>query len=433
MSFTNTETSPQNAAKIAAKLRDKAQSLDAKIKAKLKPAIGEQRPTARRNRIAASMRSEGYTLQETQAILLFCAYCHEMGLAMSQTARAIRNVSDVPTWGDQRDQLLKEARQWVQQGQREAQNAAREQEIKTAEFDAQRRKTPGFFPTPPELARVLAHLLDLQDDHRVLEPSAGSGRFCRVLLETVPPDNLCAYEINYSLCELLKAQFIPCQQADFLTIGARPDELFDRVLMNPPFENLADIDHIRHAYQFLKSGGRLVSILGESPFFRSDAKAQNFREWLDTVDATVFPLPEGAFKNSGTMVRCRVVVIDKIETNKPENSMDTDREPEQTDKHSPGDGDNSFEASGAIWAHADDILRLCGTDAPTLYDAAYKERDAQYGEYSPLEITDADRALQSRRATFKDFADVLNDLEDLNAHSFSDLFEQSVNLYLSKK
>ena len=25
------------------------------------------------------------------------------------------------------------------------------------------------------------------------------------------------------------------------------------------------------------------------------------------------------------------------------------------------------------------------------------------------------------------------DLEDLNAHSFSDLFEQSVNLYLSKK
>ncbi len=36
---------------------------------------------------------------------------------------------------------------------------------------------------------------------------------------------------------------------------------YDRVLMNPPFEHGQDMDHVRHAYELLASGGRIVSIV----------------------------------------------------------------------------------------------------------------------------------------------------------------------------
>lgn len=54
-------------------------------------------------------------------------------------------------------------------------------------------------------------------------------------------------------------------------------------------------------------GGVLVSVLSPSPFWRTDRKSADFRDWLSEVCAEVFDVPEGAFKESGTMIRTKII------------------------------------------------------------------------------------------------------------------------------
>ena len=68
---------------------------------------------------------------------------------------------------------------------------------------------------------------------------------------------------------------------------------------------------MRHAYEFLAHGGRLVSIMGEGPFFRQDNKAAEFRAWLQTHGGWSERLPEDSFQASGTGVNARIVVVEK--------------------------------------------------------------------------------------------------------------------------
>lgn len=81
----------------------------------------------------------------------------------------------------------------------------------------------------------------------------------------------------------------------------REDLLFDRIVMNPPFENGADIKHIEHARHLLKPGGRLVAICANGPRQR-DRLMPLASHWED--------LPPGTFKDAGTMVNTALLVID---------------------------------------------------------------------------------------------------------------------------
>jgi hypothetical protein len=47
--------------------------------------------------------------------------------------------------------------------------------------------------------------------------------------------------------------------------------------------------------------------------FRQDKKATGLRELIDRVGGEIIPLPEGAFKESGTMVNTVIVVLPKEE------------------------------------------------------------------------------------------------------------------------
>ena len=154
---------------------------------------------------------------------------------------------------------------------------------------------------------------------RILEPSAGIGSICDGLrAEGVTDDRIQAVEVSQScvtVCEL-KGYTTTC--ADFLemTPPADPDaDGFDRVLMNPPFEQLADIDHVRHAFQFLRSGGRLVAIMSEGSFNTSGRrKCQEFAHWFNDLGGESEPLRDAfntaaAFRSTGVSVR--LVIIDK--------------------------------------------------------------------------------------------------------------------------
>ena len=122
---------------------------------------------------------------------------------------------------------------------------------------------PNLFPTPPEVARRIVELADIQPGQRVLEPSAGTGS----LLDALPDTPTVAVEINGQLAEALQRRFsgVNIHHADFLSLNGELLGKFDRIVMNPPFFRGSDLDHIRHAFAKLKPGGRLVAICVNGP------------------------------------------------------------------------------------------------------------------------------------------------------------------------
>jgi protein-L-isoaspartate O-methyltransferase len=161
-------------------------------------------------------------------------------------------------------------------------------------------RAPNLFPTPPEIARRLVELADIRPGMRVLEPSAGTGSLVRVIRETCPEADLTAVEINPQLAAALSGMVPRVECADFLAVGEDLGK-FDRVVMNPPFERGADLDHIKCALALLAPGGRLVAVC---------ANGQRQREELGEVCTRWIDLPAGAFQEQGTGVNTAIVVLD---------------------------------------------------------------------------------------------------------------------------
>ena len=171
---------------------------------------------------------------------------------------------------------------------------------------------PELFETPTDLSNRMTEMLDLQNSDKILEPEAGKGSLIRSCNNI---GSITAVEVNSQLCNFLRSSFpnaeIICD--DFLNLT--PEELgtFDKILMNPPFSDSQDIKHITHAFSFLKKGGLLVAVACEGPFFRQDRKSTDFRNFLELNEAEVIKLPEGTFKQSGTMVNTRLIRIKRTE------------------------------------------------------------------------------------------------------------------------
>lgn len=179
------------------------------------------------------------------------------------------------------------------------------------EFDAMRDSlkagvqtvsAPQLFPTPPDVASLMVEAAEIKPNHRVLEPSAGTGNIIKAIGNQ--PDKV-AVEINSGLVDLLMrcgVSGLHIIEGDFLEQG---DNLgvFDRVVMNPPFENGSDIKHIKHALTFLRPGGRLVALCANGP--RQQKELQPLAdEWK--------VLPDGSFKPSGTSVNVAMLIINKF-------------------------------------------------------------------------------------------------------------------------
>lgn len=177
---------------------------------------------------------------------------------------------------------------------------------------------PQLFPTPPDLARRMVELADISEYQTVLEPSAGTGAIVDAIVKNCATSLTCV-EINSQLCGLLRGQLSghvinkdfleiqpPMEGNATLIIKELPEVFYDRILMNPPFENGADIKHIEHALKFLKGGGRLVAICANGP--RQRAKLKTMAE---NSGGTWEDLPQGTFANQGTGVNTALLVIEK--------------------------------------------------------------------------------------------------------------------------
>jgi predicted RNA methylase len=166
----------------------------------------------------------------------------------------------------------------------------------------------GQFDSPPAVVKRVIGLAGIEPGMLVLEPSAGIGNLA--FGAEAAGASVVAYEVDADRLHRCKDRCLlvgGIHLADFL--AAKPDPIFDRVVMNPPFANQADMQHVTRAFNWLKPGGRLVSVMSTSFQFRQTKAAEAFRDLVAEI-GEVEPLPNGAFKDSGTMVNAVIVTLD---------------------------------------------------------------------------------------------------------------------------
>lgn len=161
-----------------------------------------------------------------------------------------------------------------------------------------------FYWSPPE---VIAKAMDVagiymrQDysrseapAYRVLEPSCGDGRILDELrARGCRPFGI---EVHAGRAAEARGKGHSVLTGNFLEQPARPE--FDYVVMNPPFYGRHYVKHVRHALEFLKPGGTLVSILPATAHYdHQELEGQ----WTD--------LPVGSFSEAGTNVPTGILKI----------------------------------------------------------------------------------------------------------------------------
>lgn len=156
-----------------------------------------------------------------------------------------------------------------------------------------------LFPTPADLAARMVEMADIQPGHDVLEPSGGTGNIIRAIQSAQSEAALVAVEVKQHLADVLRGAYrVPTHCRDFLECGGELGT-FDRIIMNPPFENASDIKHILHARSMLKPGGMLVAICAAGPRQKAE---------LEPIASYWEELPAGTF--AGTGVRTVLLAIE---------------------------------------------------------------------------------------------------------------------------
>lgn len=124
-----------------------------------------------------------------------------------------------------------------------------EEALKRAERDIARTSNiPGFFPTPEDLVDRMIREASIDIGMRVLEPSAGIGSIAdRIRNIGIEPE---VGEYNSTLSEHLQKKGYKIVSTDFMDLSK--SEKYDRIIMNPPFENLQDVDHVMKAFENLQ-------------------------------------------------------------------------------------------------------------------------------------------------------------------------------------
>lgn len=172
-----------------------------------------------------------------------------------------------------------------------------------------RKKVLQFFETPADIARRMAERARIKITDLILEPSAGHGALIAALDQNHPGAYVMAVDIDEENYRVLRERFptITVICADVLAWVRDREAVFDIVLMNPPFHGGQDIEHVRAAWNLLRTGGPLVAILGEGAFIQQNKRAKAFRQWLEDIRAQGERLPPGTFKESGTNVATRMI------------------------------------------------------------------------------------------------------------------------------
>jgi len=307
------------------RFRKYADTLQKQIDNNRNPAIGKQNITARRARIASNMSQEADRLEHIQMALLGIADAIDRGelpesLVNVKTKAVVDDLVSLGRYypsqrlskaGIDNESKWQQARADLQIFLRKPSPEDRsQQKIKEMERSLIGKKLFGFFPTPTAVINKMLDVADIKPGMSVLEPSAGKGDIADAIKAVEPSSDLSVVEISHQLRDILQAKGYTIAASNFLSYSGS----HDRILMNPPFERGQDIEHVQHAYKQLKPGGRLVAIMSEGAFFRTDKKATGFRKWIEEVNGEHEKLPARAFSTKAfraTSVATQLVTINK--------------------------------------------------------------------------------------------------------------------------
>lgn len=184
-------------------------------------------------------------------------------------------------------------------------------------YHATPAKNFGEFFTSDDVAQTVADMAEIAPGMTVLEPSAGGGALARAA--RAKGGDVGCIEIQPGLAhELARVHgFTAVRCADFLNVPTGDYPQFDRVVMNPPFDRGRDCDHVRHAYQFLKPGGKLVAIMSARAEFGTDERHKALHALIGhppgswKYERSWHDLPERSFAHAGTNVNTVVLTLEK--------------------------------------------------------------------------------------------------------------------------
>jgi hypothetical protein len=336
---------------VAQRLRDYALALTPLIEKQLRPMT--QNHTPKRGREYAKRLHEGHDWQRVRAGLLALAEAREQGrcpvLLQYVTSKSdvykllctqceSNGYYDYRETGKPRNTSLEAnaLRALIAEGSVSQIVSDRDLKLQAMLNDLRSTDIPGFFPTPPKVIRRMLELAKLPLGHcSILEPSCGIGSILDELAALPGAKHwmVHAFEINHRLREVLALKGYheqePCPhfQSPNGVLYVNPDFMssradvatYHRVIMNPPFEKDQDMQHVRHAWEYLVPGGRLVAVMCNGWRFRGTGYAPVFREWLEgpvgPIDTSWEELPEDAFNGTDafrrTGVRCGILTLQK--------------------------------------------------------------------------------------------------------------------------
>jgi len=179
-----------------------------------------------------------------------------------------------------------------------------------------------FYRTPPAAVNLLLRQVGdlLTPGCKVLEPSAGDGAIVRALVQKGA--SVDAIEVDAGRAAAMVREFgnkvslpkVTVQCSNFLTQHPRP--VYDYVVMNPPFSGTHWMEHVMHAFQFLKPHGQLLAILPATAEISESAKHVAFREWAEQHCGwrrghLFVEMPAESFLESGTRVSTVILNLRK--------------------------------------------------------------------------------------------------------------------------
>lgn len=172
----------------------------------------------------------------------------------------------------------------------------------------------GAFNTSEEIAARVVDKAELFDGCTVLEPSAGTGMLAKEARKQGA--RVTCIEIQPGLAAGLCRDGFDTYERNFLDCDPSAYPSFDRIVMNPPFDRGRDCDHVRHAFRFLKPGGRLVAIMSARAEFATDARHKALHDLISQCHKgreswRWQDLPEKSFAHAGTNVNTVMLTIEK--------------------------------------------------------------------------------------------------------------------------
>ncbi|MEE0979577.1 MAG: hypothetical protein UH625_09250 [Muribaculaceae bacterium] len=159
-----------------------------------------------------------------------------------------------------------------------------------------------YFPTPDSLAKEIVALAGIRPGENCLEPSAGRGAIARHMPQ---PD---CVELNPANAAYLEDHGFNVVGDDFLTFT--PEKVYDVIVMNPPFCGGQDAKHIVKAIRMARR--KVVAIASASAVSRTDKPYAELRRLVNEYGGSFTILPEGVFKEAGTMVKTCLIEVEKL-------------------------------------------------------------------------------------------------------------------------